>query len=137
MPSLLFLPYIANRQNVQRNARTSLYELRHRIAYTETWSGDSGDVPLILFHAPFPLVRDVCRYVFAMMDGKVGDIVLSNEHSCRYSNGKCYWRVAVRIVRLDEHFISFKDFVTLLVSHMKRIAQCSVRHFRMEAFLNL
>lgn len=137
MPTLFYLPYIPNRQNVQRNARTSPYLFRHRIAYTEALRGDDYDEPVLLFHAPFALVRDVCQKLFTMMQGNVGNIIIRNEHSCRVKNGKCYWRVAVEIIGLNESCISFKEFVHLLISYIRKIANCTVRHYRTETFLNL
>lgn len=137
MPTLFYLPYIPNRLNVQRNARTSPYLFRHRIAYTEALRGDDYDEPVLLFHAPFALIKDACQHLFILMDGKIGNMIVRNEHGCRRRNGKCYWRVAVQIFRLDESSISFKEFVHLLISHIRQIANCTVRHYRTETFLNL
>lgn len=109
----------------------------HRIAYTEIVRDDEGDSRFLLFHAPFDLVKDVCQKLFTMMHGNVGNIIVKNEHSCRVKNGKCYWRVAVEIISLNERFISFKEFVLLMISCMKNLANCTIRHYKTETFLNL
>lgn len=109
----------------------------HRIAYTEVLRDDEGDSRVLLFHAPFALVRDVCQKLFTMLHGNVGNIIVLNEHSRRVKNGKCYWRVAVEIIGLNESFISFKEFVLMLINCMKNLANCTIRHFRTETFLNL
>ncbi len=135
--SILSKPYVPNRQNMKRDGRTSPYSFIHRIAYTEAWRGDNYDERVLLFQAPFALVKDVCQFIFNVMDGKIGNLIISNEHSCRHRNGKCYWRVMVQVVRLDEQFISFKEFVFLMIARMKRICNCTVRHYRLETFVNL
>lgn len=137
MPTIFSLPYVPNRQNIKRNGRTSPHRYIHRIAYTEALRGDNYNEPYLLFQAPFALVKDVCQNIFTMMDGKVRNIIVSNEHSCRVKNGKCYWRVAVQIIGLDEQFLSMREFVFLIISNMKRIANCTVRHYKTETFLNL
>lgn len=134
---LLAYPYIPNRQDIKRDGRTSTHSYLHRVAYTEALRGDNYDEPYLLFHAPFALVKDACQFIFTAMNGKIGNMIISNEHSCRRRNGKIYWRVAVQIIGLDELFISLKELTLLLISRMKRIANCTVRHYRTEAFLNL
>ena len=134
---LFAYPYIHNRQNIKRDGRTSTHTYLHRVAYTEVFRGDNYDEPYLLFHAPFALVKDACQFVFTAMNGKIGNMIISNEHSCRRRNGKIYWRVAVQIIGLDEFFISLKELTLLLISRMKRIANCTVRHYRTETFLNL
>jgi len=137
--NLLSLPYIPNRDKKQKsNPHISPYELRHRIAYTETVRGVDDDVPALLFFgAPFALLRDTCLQVHKMMAGKVHDLTIMPEHSCRRKNGKCYWRWVVSVVRLDERFISLREFTSLLISCMQRIGNCKVRHYRLETFINL
>ena len=134
---MLSRPYVPNRESIKRDGRTSPYTFLHRIAYTEALRGDNYDERVLLFHAPFALVRDVCQKMFTMMQGNIGNIIIRNEHSCRRRNGKCYWRVAVEIIGLNESFISFKEFVLMLISCMKKMANCTIRHFRTETFLNL
>ena len=85
-----------------------------RIAYTEIDREDDPAIRTLLFHAPFDLLKDTCQKIYKMMDGSIKNIVLQREHSCRIRNGKCYWRVAVQIIGLDEQFISFKEFVLIL-----------------------
>lgn len=109
----------------------------HRIAYTEALRDDDCNLRVLLFHAPFALVKDVCQKMFTMMRGNIGNILVKNEHSCRVRNGKCYWRVAVEIIGLNERFISFKEFVLILINSMRNSANCTIRHFRTETFLNL
>ena len=109
----------------------------HRIAYTETIRDEDSDTHILLFQAPFSLVKDVCQKVFTIMQGNVENIIGRNEHSCRVKNGKCYWRVAVEVVSLNENFISFKEFVLMMINSMKTMANCKIRHFRTETFLNL
>ena len=120
MPNHEYLnyPYIPNRQN-KRQGRPTHREYLHRIAYTETVRDYDGDNKVLLFHAPFALVKDVCQKLFTMMQGNVENIIIRNEHSCRVKNGKCYWRVAVEIIGLKENFISFKEFVLMLIGCMK------------------
>ena len=96
-----------------------------------------SDNKVLLFQAPFALVRDVCPKMFTMMQGNVGNIIIRNEHSCRVKNGKCYWRVAVEIIGLNESVISFKEFVQMLIDCMRNLANCAIRHFRTATFLNL
>lgn len=117
-----------------KKGRSNKHAYSHRIAYTETVRDDTH---VLLFHAPFALVRDVCQKLFTMMQGNIGNIIIKNEHSCRVKNGKCYWRVAVEIIGLNESFISFNKFVLMLISCMKNLANCTIRHFRTETFLNL
>lgn len=108
-----------------------------RIAYTEIDREDNPATRTLLFHAPFDLLKSTCQKVYKMMDGKIRNIVLRWEHSCRVRNGKCYWRVAVQIIGLDEQFMSFKELVLLIISCLKKTTSCQIRHYRTEAFLNL
>lgn len=138
MPSLFNLPYIPRNRIVRKNSNSiSTHAYLHRIAYTETVSGLRDDAPTLLFHAPFALLKDACQYIHKAMGGKVKDLRISNEHSCRRRNGKCYWRVAVQIIGLDESFLSLQEFTLMLISYIKRICNCTVRHYRLETFLNL
>ena len=102
MPNHEYLnyPYIPNRRN-KRRGRPTHREYLHRIAYTETVLDYDSDNKVLLFHAPFALVKDVCQKMFTMMQGNIGNIIIRNEHSCRLKNGKCYWRVAVEIIGLN------------------------------------
>jgi hypothetical protein len=109
----------------------------HRIAYTEALRDDDCNLRVLLFHAPFVLVKDVCQKMFTMMRGNIGNILVKNEHSCRVRNGKCYWRVAVEIIGLNENIVSFTEFVLMMISCMRRTANCTIRHYRTETFLNL
>lgn len=111
---------------------------KHRIAYTMLMRGDNFDVPTLLFYgAPFLLVRDVCQTVYKCMSGNVRNLYIAREHSCRFRNGKCYWRIAVTIVGLNEPFMALEEFVRMLVSCMQRLCHCKIRHYRTETFLNL
>lgn len=130
-------PYVPNRENIKRDGRTSPYALIHRIAYTEALRGDNYDERFLLFQAPFALIKDACQFVFNIMRGNIQDMIISNEHSCRRRNGKCYWRVAVRVIGINEQFISFSEFTTLLVVHIKRICNCKVRYYKLNTFVNL
>lgn len=109
----------------------------HRIAYTEVLRGNDYDERVLLFQAPFELIKEACQSIFNIMGGNIRNMIINHEHSCRWRNGKCYWRVAVRIVDLNEHFISFSEFTTLLIGRIKKICNCKVRHYRTETFLNL
>ena len=112
--------------------------VKHRIAYTMLMRGDNFDVPTLLFYgAPFLLVRDACQMIFKCMSGNVKNLYIAREHSCRFRNGKCYWRIAVTIVGLNESFLALEEFVCMLVSCMKRLCYCKIRHYRTETFLNL
>lgn len=136
--SLLFYDYVPNRQYKKKLGRPTPYQYLHRIAYTEDKRGDKDDVSTLLFYgAPFALLKDVCTSLFGMMNGKVKNLVIGNEHSCRWKNGKCYWRTLIEIHGLDEQFISLKEFFLLIISMMKRICNCTVRHYRLETFVNL
>lgn len=118
--------------------RPTPYSYLHRIAYSEDLRGEKDNIPTLLFYgAPFDLLRDVCLYVFNMMNGKVEDLVIDREHSCRWRNGKCYWRTMIQIRGLDEQFISLKDFTSLLITRMKNVCNCSIRHYKLETFVNL
>lgn len=130
-------PYVPNRENIKRDGRTSPYALIHRIAYTEALRGDNYDERFLLFQAPFALIKDACQFVFNIIRGNIQDMIISNEHSCRRRNGKCYWRVAVRVIGINEQFISFSEFTTLLVAHIKRICNCKVRYYKLNTFVNL
>lgn len=133
------LSYMPNTQGKPRCAGRPLTRLYlHQIAVAQTARGVDDDEPVLLFlGAPFELLRDACGNLFRMMDGRVRNLVISREHSCSSRNGKHYWRLAVRIVGLDEQFISLSEFVFLLVSHIRRICNCTVRHYREAVFLNL
>lgn len=109
----------------------------HRIAYTEIAREDDPSIRTLLFHAPFDLLKATCQKIYKMMDGRIKNIILRREHSCRVRNGKSYWRVAVKIIALDEQFISFKEFVLMLLSWIQRLSYCKIRHYRTETFLNL
>ncbi len=129
-------PYAVPRKS--KVGRPTVHQCIHRIAYTETVRGYRDEIPTLLFlGAPWFLLQDVCEAVCRMMDGKVKDITLQWEHSCRRKNGKHYWRIAVGIIGLDEAFISMKEFVGLIVSKMTRTAACVVKRFNIEPFLNL
>lgn len=138
MPNHEYLnhPYVPNCQN-KRQGRPTHRNYLHRIAYTETVRDYDSDKKVLLFHAPFALVKDVCQKVFTMLQGNVGNIIVKNEHSCRVKNGKCYWRVAVEIIGLNENIVSFTEFVLMMISCMRRTANCTIRHYRTETFLNL
>ena len=114
-----------------------VYPKIHRIAYTDVLRGNHFDERGLLFQAPFALIQDACQFIFNIMNGNIQDMLINNEHSCRWRNGKCYWRVAVRIVGLNEQFISFSEFTTLLVARIGKICNCKVRRYRPETFLNL
>lgn len=134
---LLSRPYVPNRENIKRDGRTSPYAFLHRIAYTEALRGDNYDERVLLFHAPFALIKDACSFIFRIMNGNIQDMIISNEHSCRRRNGKCYWRVAVQIIGINEQFISFREFTTLLIVHIKKICNCKVRYYKLQTFINL
>ncbi len=111
---------------------------KHRIAYTMLMRGDDFDVPTLLFYgAPFLLVKDTCEKIFKAMAENVKNLYIDREHSCRFKNGKCYWRIAVTIVGLNTAFLALKEFVLMLVSCMQRLCYCKIRHYRTETFLNL
>ncbi len=134
---MLSRPYVPNRENIKRDGRTSPYAFLHRIAYTEALRGDNYDERVLLFHAPFALIKDACSFIFRIMNGNIQDMIISNEHSCRRRNGKCYWRVAVQIIGINEQFISFREFTTLLIVHIKKICNCKVRYYKLQTFINL
>lgn len=111
---------------------------KHRIAYTMLMRGDDFDVPTLLFYgAPFLLVKDTCEMIYKAVSGNVKNLYIDREHSCRFRNGKCYWRIAVTIVGLNTAFLALKEFVLMLVSCMQRLCYCKIRHYRTETFLNL
>ena len=114
-----------------------IYPNIYRIAYTDVLRGNNYDERVLLFQAPFALIQDACQFIYKIMNGNIRNMVIKNEHSGRWSNGKCYWRVAVRIIDLNERFISFSEFTTLLVSRITKICNCKVRRYRPETFLNL
>lgn len=109
----------------------------HRIAYTDVLRGNNYDEKVLLFQASFELIKDACQFIFNIMNGNIRDMLVSNEHSCRRRNGKCYWRVAVQIIGLNEQFISFSEFTMLLIARIRKICNCKVRRYRIETFLNL
>ena len=133
----LWSPYVPKIQLANRKKYDSKRMFVHRIAYAETVRGRDDEIPTLLFHAPFALLRDVCQYIFRLMAGKVRDLKVCHEHSCRRKNGKCYWRVAVQVVGLEEQFISLKEFTRLLVHRVQTVCNCKVRHYRLDTFLNL
>lgn len=111
---------------------------KHRIAYTMLMRGDNFDVPTLLFYGtPFLLVKDACQLIYKYMSGNVKNLCIDREHSCRFRNGKCYWRIAVIIVGLNEPFLALEELVWMLVSCMQRLCYCKIRHYRTETFLNL
>lgn len=114
-----------------------VYSKVHRIAYTEALRGNNYDERVLLFQAPFALIKDACQFIFNIMGGNIRNMIINNEHSCRWRNGKCYRRVAVRIIDLNEQFISLSEFTTLLIARIRKICNCKVRHYRTETFLNL
>ena len=102
---------------------------KHRIAYTMLMRGDNFDVPTLLFYgAPFLLVKDACLLIYKYMSGNVKNLCIDREHSCRFRNGKCYWRIAVTIVGLNEPFLALEQLVWMLVSCMQRLCYCKIRH---------
>lgn len=135
----IFSPYIPNlRDRKKDKGRPIIHEYLHRIAYTETMRGNEDEIPTLLFYgAPFALLKDACCHIHKMMCGNVRDLKIKLEHSCRHKNGKCYWRYAVSVIDLNEHFISFKEFTLLLIAHIRNICNCAIRHYRLETFLNL
>lgn len=135
----IFSPYIPNlRDRKKDKGRPIIHEYLHRIAYTETMRGNDDEIPTLLFYgAPFALLKDACCHIHKTMCGNVRDLKIKLEHSCRHKNGKCYWRYAVSVIDLNEHFISFKEFTLLLIAHIRNICNCAIRHYRLETFLNL
>lgn len=133
----LWMPYVPNRKNISKAGRHSKHNFLHRFAYTETMRGLDDEIPTLLFYAPFELLRDVCSYFYPLMSGRVKDLRISESHSCRRKNGKNYWRTEVQIIGLDEQFISLTEFTRMLVHKCKTICNCTVRHYRLETFLNL
>ncbi len=135
----IFSPYIPNlRDRKKDKGRPIIHEYLHRIAYTETMRGNEDEIPTLLFYgAPFALLKDACCHIHKTMCGNVRDLKIKLEHSCRHKNGKCYWRYAVSVIDLNEHFISFKEFTLLLIAHIRNICNCAIRHYRLETFLNL
>lgn len=140
MPNLGFIinSYYPNRDHKRKMPWLVKRENLHRIAYTETMRGDKDDIPTLLFYgAPFALLKDACEALYRMMNGMVKNLVIGHEHSCRWMNGKCYWRTTIQIIGLNEQFISLKEFVLLIISKMKRLSNCTIRHYRLETFVNL
>lgn len=135
----IFSPYIPNlRDRKKDKGRPIIHEYLHRIAYTETMRGNEDEIPTLLFYgAPFALLKDACCHIHKTMCGNVRDLKIKLEHSCRHKNGKCYWRYAVSVIDLNEHFISFQEFTLLLIAHIRNICNCAIRHYRLETFLNL
>lgn len=135
----IFSPYIPNlRDRKKDKGRPIIHEYLHRIAYTETMRGNEDEIQTLLFYgAPFALLKDACCHIHKTMCGNVRDLKIKLEHSCRHKNGKCYWRYAVSVIDLNEHFISFKEFTLLLIAHIRNICNCAIRHYRLETFLNL
>lgn len=100
--------------------------------------GDSDDVPALMFlGAPPKLLQDVGTALCKEMNGKLQDIILEPEHSCRWKNGKHYWRTVAHIIGLDTHFISFNDFTQLFVFKMTKTATCTIKHYKFDTFINL
>jgi|GEM_PF-613489 hypothetical protein len=131
-----YIPYLRDRK--KGKGRPIIHEYLHRIAYTETMRGNEDEIPTLLFYgAPFALLKDACCHIHKTMCGNVRDLKIKLEHSCRHKNGKCYWRYAVSVIDLNEHFISFKEFTLLLIAHIRNICNCAIRHYRLETFLNL
>lgn len=129
-------PY--QRRRKSKAGRPTVHTYTHAIAYTETVRGIDDDIPTMLFlGAPWRLLQDVCTDLCRMMRGNLRDITLRREHSCRARNGKNYWRVAVGILGLNEEFISLAEFESLIVAKILRTANCTVRHYKTEPFLNL
>lgn len=138
MFSYLHLPYFPNRQHKKKLGRPTPYKYLQRIAYTKTWRGLDDEHTVLLFYgASFELLKDTCEYVFRLMDGRVQNLVIDREHSCRVRNGKCYRRTMIKIVGLDEQFISMDNFTMLLIYRMQTICNCTIKHYRLETFLNL
>lgn len=140
MPRLFDLPYILNRKGIQRKHRNlSHYKFLHRIAYTETMRGIRDDVPTLLFYAPFALCKDASQPIADMLIpmGRLEDIKIVPSHSCRRKNGKCYWRVEVQVLGLDESLLSFGSLTQMLIHRMEQIGNCKVRHYKTDTFLNL
>ena len=140
MPFLgyLSLPYIPNRKHKKKQGRPTPHAYLHRIAYTMQMRGDAEGVPTLLFYgASFGLVRDVCQHIHKIMDGNVRDLLISQEHSCRIRNGKCYWRQIVTIEGLNENVLSLQEFVKLIIARMLYICNCTVRYYKPDTFINL
>ena len=136
--SYLHLPYFPNRQHKKKPGRSTPYKYLQRIAYTEAMRGVNDDIPTLLFYgAPFELLKDTCEYVFRLMDGKVRDLVIDRERSCRARNGKCYRRTVIKIVGLDERFMLLENFTQLLLHRMRTVCNCTIRHYKLETFVNL
>ncbi len=135
---LQYMPNVGVGDRQSKAGRPLKYQYRHRIAYTETVCGLDDNIPSLLFlGAPFALLRDACKNIHKMMTGKVRDLIVTYEHSCRVKNGKHYWRNVVGIIGLDERFISVKEFITLFISYIQRLCNCTVRRYKLESFLNL
>lgn len=130
------LQYVPNYNHSSRAGQHSKHRFLHQFAYTETVSGVGDNTPTLLFYAPFALLKDVCLPIYKMMDGRVEDFKIIPSHACRRKNGKCYWRVEVQIIGLDEQFISFEELTQLIVARMQRLCNCKIVHQKMPTFLN-
>lgn len=133
----LWMPYVPNRKNLSKAGRHSKHPFLHRFAYSETMRGLRDEIPTLLFYAPFELLRDVCKEIYPLMQGRIKDLRISESHSCRRKNGKCYWRTEVQVIGLDEGFISFREFSLILVNKMMSMCNCTVSHRRLDTFLNI
>lgn len=132
----LRLPYVPKAKESYLHNRKHKY--LYRIAHTTVLRGNDYDERVLLFYgAPFALLCDACQYLFKLMADRVGDIIISREHSCRYRNGKCYWRVAVRVIGLDEKLLSFESLTLLILSRLRKMCNCTIRHYKPETFVNL
>lgn len=132
------LPYYPQRYSLIPNKRAKLNRYALHIAYTEVMRGDEFEIPTLLFYnAPFPMLKAVCEYFFRIMNGYIRDIRLWQEHSCRYKNGKCYWRVAVQAIGIKESLVSLNEFFNMLVYKIKSTFNCCIRCFKSETFINL
>ncbi len=134
--SKLSAPY--QRPNKNKVGRPPLRECIHRIAYTATMRGIEDDIPTLLFlGAPYELLQDVGTAICRMMDGNIRDIIITPERAIIFRNGKEYWRWAVGIIGLDETFINYPEFVKFFIHKMTTTANCKVRHYKLDTFLNL
>lgn len=140
MPSYSYLdfPYVPNRQGAKMRGRVTPYGYLHRIAYTLTMRGANDNTPALLFYgAPFALLKDVCTALLRMMGGRLHNLIIDREHSCRWRNGKCFWRLVIRIDGLDQQFMSLEEFVLLLVSKIKKTCNCTIKRYKLDTFINL
>lgn len=127
-------PYVAR----PVRANNLVHDYNRNICCGVQMRGDNDDLPVIIYYgATWALVFDTMAQIAKMMGENIKGYVIRREHSCRWKNGKAYYRLAVEIHGLNEEFMSLQSFLLVINGYMQKICWCTVKELPLRKLLNL